>query len=975
MLAAVTPISTDEVPGRQEMLPAEADFYSYYDWCLDPHPTIGEVTDHLRGEIDRLNIVPEGWQTGEVATNVFLLSCAVLNSVDEYLRGPTLRMPRQLAARRLGRRARWMAEKTAGRFRQRNRAQVHRWKERWQAGLDDFLAVFALGTLDRASFVKRGSRLAELLGSPLPSDLQAEHIGVPSAFGRLDVTHLDILALGRRFAERFPDRSQPILVLGVRTGGTYFAALLRAFFKAEGYRTVSSLTVQVNKGAGHWERSELKRYAGQKYTAVIVDDPPSTGSAVMLAFDIACLAGFSSDRIVVLVPTDPARRDWFKSLPIRLLVALEPEQWLKHQLFDPRAVESQLAEYFRPLNFVDVTVVTSRRADDLNARLLSGMRGARLKRIYEVRLRPARGQTETRYILAKSVGWGWLGYHAFLAGRRLSEFVPPILGLRDGILYMEWIPQRALPNGGRSERNLWIETSASYVAARARTLRLSEVKTGGRAPQQHENGLRLLERVLSKAYGRFPTDLLMWSRVRTRLRQLPCPYPTLIDAKMRRVEWIVGASGLLKTDFEHHGMGKAELNVKDPAYDLADIILSLALSPEEETKLVRSYARASGDSDIEQRLFINKLLAGFWAMELAQDHLFSEPQTMGEQQEIHQRFMSAWHFLTVHTARFCGSYCRPQQEARWRSPLLALDIDGVLDRLIFDDPATTAAGIEALSLLSGNGVSVALNTARSIAEVKEYCHAYGLAGGVAEHGGCLWDAVVQREEVLVSPEAMRQLEELKRNLQRLPGVFVDDRHQFSIRAFTYDDEPRSMFSRLVRSVRSFSVGRGMPTPLPALVMNHLMTALQLDRLSFHHTMIDTTIVAKDVNKGTGLLALRNWVLGADAETIAVGDSEADLPMFRVATRSYAPAQIGCAQEARLLGCQISRHRYQRGFLDIARTLTHPDGQRGERWAEGKAIGPGRGCLFLELLQAADGIRVGSLIGALFDPANLRTFVR
>jgi hydroxymethylpyrimidine pyrophosphatase-like HAD family hydrolase len=270
---------------------------------------------------------------------------------------------------------------------------------------------------------------------------------------------------------------------------------------------------------------------------------------------------------------------------------------------------------------------------------------------------------------------------------------------------------------------------------------------------------------------------------------------------------------------------------------------------------------------------------------------------------------------------------------------------------------------------------MALNTARSIAEVKEYCHAYGLAGGVAEHGGCLWDAVVQREQVLVSPEAMRQLEELKRNLQRLPGVFVDDRHQFSIRAFTYDDEPRSMFSRLVRSVRSFSVGRGMPTPLPTLVMNHLMTALQLDRLSFHHTMIDTTIVAKDVNKGTGLLALRNWVLGADAETIAVGDSEADLPMFRVATRSYAPAQIGCAQEARLLGCQISRHRYQRGFLDIARTLTHPDGQRGERWAEGKAIGPGRGCLFLELLQAADGIRVGSLIGALFDPANLLTLVR
>jgi len=69
-----------------------------------------------------------------------------------------------------------MAEKTVGRFRQRNRAQVHRWKERWQAGLDDFSCDFRIRNLDRASFVKKGSRLAELLGSPLAVDLQAEHI-------------------------------------------------------------------------------------------------------------------------------------------------------------------------------------------------------------------------------------------------------------------------------------------------------------------------------------------------------------------------------------------------------------------------------------------------------------------------------------------------------------------------------------------------------------------------------------------------------------------------------------------------------------------------------------------------------------------------------------------------------------------------------------------------------------------------------
>jgi hypothetical protein len=61
-------------------------------------------------------------------------------------------------------------------------------------------------------------------------------------------------------------------------------------------------------------------------------------------------------------------------------------------------------------------------------------RGARLKRIFEVHLETPQGRKEIRYVLAKSVGWGWLGYHAFLAGHRLSGFVPPILGLRDGIL-------------------------------------------------------------------------------------------------------------------------------------------------------------------------------------------------------------------------------------------------------------------------------------------------------------------------------------------------------------------------------------------------------------------------------------------------------------------------------------------------------------------------------------------------------------
>ncbi|OKO86062.1 hypothetical protein AC629_17785 [Bradyrhizobium sp. NAS80.1] len=173
-------------------------------------------------------------------------------------------------------------------------------------------------------------------------------------------------------------------------------------------------------------------------------------------------------------------------------------------------------------------------------------------------------------------------------------------------------------------------------------------------------------------------------------------------------------------------------------------------------------------------------------------------------------------------------------------------------------------------------------------------------------------------------------------------------------------------------MRSSSVGDGALAPLPTLLVQELITEFGLDRLCFHQIMIDTTIVPKDVNKGDGLLALRDWVLGPDTETVAVGDSEPDLQMFRVATRRFAPANIGCAGEARLLGCEISRHSHQRGLLEVARRIVHPDGIRCKSCGEG-AISGGPEDLFLELLQAADRTWTENLIRALSYPACFRIF--
>lgn len=963
----------------------ELDFYQGYAWCLNPFPTIRETVKYLGIELARLPRQREHWQTGEVMTNVYLLSCALLNAVDEYLRGKTLHLPGRLAALPLARGVGWLVEKLGAVWRQPRRARVRRWRENWQAGLDLFLAVFVADKVPASTaLAEAGDHLTGLLRSPLPADLQAEHIYFPSAFRTLDLSHVDVLTLGRHFVTRFPERLQPVLVLGLRTAGSYFAPLLCAFLRAEGYREVACLTLSPIKGPGARERSELKHCARGGYTAVILDDPPHTGDTIVRAADLAVQAGFPRGRVAALVPTHPARLDWGKPLALSdtVLLSLEPEEWHKQRLLDVKAVESRLTEYFRRQNYSTVRLIASAAAEQYNAQVQShpeNLRRTRIKRVYEVCLLTPQGDVETRYVLAKSVGWGWLSYHAFLAGHRLAGFVPPVLGLRDGILYSEWLPQPPAAEAGGKDREEYLRSAASYVAARVRSLGLGKNPLPGLGLHRHHDGFRLLEKVLSRAYGRFVTAGLVQPRIRHRLAQQPCPVPTVIDGKMQRWEWVASPRGLLKTDYEHHGLGKNELNVIDPAYDLAEAVLELALSPEEEERLLRRYVEESGDAGVEDRLLLHKVLAGTWSMASALKGLLQHPQPRQRQQVFHQQFVRALHFLTVHTARFCGGLYRPPQPPRWRSPLVVLDVDGVLDRWLFGFPTTTAAGIQALALLQAHEYAVAVDTARSVTEVQEYCRAYGFVGGVAEHGSYLWDAAHQRGRTLVSTESLRQMDKLRKALEQLPGIFLDDRYQFSIRAFTYEDRV-SALNRLpvpapLRSLLSSDADDQAPVPLPTLTVQHLLADLGLERLRWHQTTMDTTIVAQEVNKGSGLAALLNWVGQTDADTTAVGDSEADLAMFRVARHSFAPAQISCARLARLLGCQVVRHPYQRGLLSIVRSLIHPGGGRCQHCSSIEGSWRRSGDLFPDLLQAADGNRLAGLLRALLDPKAYQVFVR
>jgi hydroxymethylpyrimidine pyrophosphatase-like HAD family hydrolase len=260
--------------------------------------------------------------------------------------------------------------------------------------------------------------------------------------------------------------------------------------------------------------------------------------------------------------------------------------------------------------------------------------------------------------------------------------------------------------------------------------------------------------------------------------------------------------------------------------------------------------------------------------------------------------------------------------------------------------------VEALARLHRHGAAIAFNTARTLDEVKEYCRAYGGVGGVAEYGAVAWDAGQDATRVLVTPESRDQLRRVAAALRRIPGVFLNDRYEHSLRAFVYQKD---------RSA-----------PVPSGIVNGLLQNLGAGRLVVHQTFRDTAVLAGETDKGKGLLALVALSCREGLETIAIGDSEPDLPMFCAASRAYAPRHIGGRAVARLLGCTIAPRSYQLGLLSAVDSIVHGGGRCPECPGAPRADEPE---LFAGLLRAADGSRLAAIVRALADPMSWRSFVK
>jgi hydroxymethylpyrimidine pyrophosphatase-like HAD family hydrolase/hypoxanthine phosphoribosyltransferase len=959
--APETAVRSISEPHAIRLLPEEIGFYDQYPWVLNAFPTIREILDRLREQLRMLEGLGEGWQQREVITNIFLLACSVTDAIDDYVAGNTYdfsKVSQALPPARLGVAILTRALAVARTLRETRMSSLRTWSEAWRKAVTDFLQHTMVDSPSQAILVQQCAKLVGLLPPSFPKRLWDARPKVPAFFRSRDFAPSDCLELGKKFVQRFPDGERPTIILGLRTAGSFLAPLLCAYLRTR-FPAVDWIAVRPKKDLATSERTALRQATSRRARVLVVDESIHSGQTLVTAVTLLRRMGFKDDDIVVLNPAEPAFPDWrnssvVQSVPKIHTITLEPAERYKQRLLDSDSVNALLNEYFRAGGYANARIMSGADVERINAAWRSRPPervDIRLKRVFEVHLRDAAGRSETRYVLAKSVGWGWLGYHAFQAGRALQKFVPPMLGLREGILYTEWLPQQSNARASVSSRQIAADTLGSYVAARARRLKFAGNPAPDLVRERRHKGLEMLAGALSRAYGSRIAAAAQRSRIQETLSQ-SCGLSVLTDSKMASDEWISVGARLIKTDFEHHGQGKNELGMTDPAYDLADAVFHFGFSEEQERRLVDKYAIESGDVEAEARLFPNKLLAGLWAQNLATLGL-ENPRLAGRGDEFHRQYISAWNFLVSQTVRECGKLSQTPRDVSWRSPLVIIDVDGVLDRMVFGFPSTTAAGIKALSLLACHGFTVALNTARTLREVKEYCHAYGLAGGVAEYGGVAWDYVQNRQVSLVDAESMRELEEARGALRRIPGVFLNEDYQYSLRAFNYQN--------------------GRTLPLPHSMAQDLLAGLKLNRLHVHRTGLDTAITAKETDKGTGLRALLSLAGLADADVIAVGDSEPDLAMFRGAGRSFAPGNVSCRKEAQLLGCHIATSAYQPGLLEIARKIIHPEGGDCNRCRDVDSRWRRDERLFVSLLDAADRKPLSLLLRNCFDPAFLRAF--
>ncbi|HEY8283019.1 MAG TPA: HAD hydrolase family protein [Chloroflexota bacterium] len=732
-----------------------------------------------------------------------------------------------------------------------------------------------------------------------PHPLLREVLRLPSCFRSFDQQPADLDRIVQEFAQRWPDRRQPLLVAGVRSSGSYLAPLYGAFLKAHGYQDVQVLTLRPGRWLWRSARAVLQGTIQRRGLVLLVDDPPVSGGSLVEVAEILERAGVPTHRIIMLLQLFSSR----EGLPPRLhrytSVLLPWDAWAIHAQLDPEAIQATLTELLAP----DHAVSAVARLPLPPARWERGHAHA----LYEVHLvEQATGRRHEQAIYVKGAGLGYFGEHTLALGRALGPLVSEVYGVRAGLVYRAWLPegQRLSPDesGRESER---ATAMIAYVEARHHALPIKDdvsLRLVGRLPVW-EAGSNLLAQVFGRAWmlARLPIADPIVKRLLRSTEQ------SVIDGNMTASHWFIdGAdqSRLIKVGFDERAFSNRDLYCYDPAFDVASLSANLDLAspaangqPQRLSRLLR---------DASAHLSFGPISAERWLLyQLVHLSSLRHLQQDGERPDVRralsralQRYFTEifFHDLSVPTA---GALC-------------ALDIDGVLETGVLGFSGLTPASAATLRALTRHGYRPILATGRSLGEVRERCAAYHLAGGVAEYGSVVYNHSTGSARSLLSEADRHDLDQVRAVLSGLPGVLLDVDYNHTVRAYRLDAAGKR------RGLRPEDAD-------PALASAGMSGRV---RAIAGHAQTDFMVAG--IDKGTGLR-----VLAADLEadgqdrggkplTLAVGDTFSDLPMFDLAALAFAPASADA--QVRNSGTMVLKRPYQAGLaLAASKLLGHSPG--------------------------------------------------
>ncbi|PSH05359.1 MAG: hypothetical protein CXZ00_01300 [Acidobacteria bacterium] len=886
-----------------DTIESERRFYERYAWCLNPFQSMSQLFVRLEDELAWFPRLTSDWQRKESRTNLFLLTCAINCTVSDYL-APSLPSFAKLASQ--FRRARFaikvLGKVSTSSFRLRSLlfdSAVYHWSEDWKQCVELSCEILLNEDEPNSPKVARLAALSrQLAGRALPKKLLTMRMQLPSGFRAQDLTHYDVLALAAAFARSHPVCDGTLAIIGARTAGAYFAALMRTRLQRDGWNS-AWISIRPKGGVSWWERKFLRKTAKRAARVLVVDDYPDTGETIRLMIDLLGDYGVEHRNITVVVPGHEAQRS-----PQVLtggyadveLVTISPQETYAHRLLAGHTLKPLLEQFLSRALRANLQFVDDQQTTAINQRLESHLQDdfqVHIKRVYAFKT-PETGDN-VRKVLVKGVGWGWLGYHAFLSGTRLQEFVPRVLGLRDGLLFSEWIEPP--PGGSEIDSNAFSSRVAAYIAARVKLLPLAEHPSTDQ-PAFKAGGWYTAAKVLRGVYPPY-LRLLKMNALWPALTAFATPQPTFIDGKLNAEEWLSDGKKLLKVDYEHHGFGNPSPNIVDAAYDLALATLQLNLSPEAQARLLDEYIGLTGDVNVRKRFVLHTIISGQLAKEYASFH---SPRALSleSRKQLEAGHIRAHNFLFCSLSDFCSSEFVQSRPTHWSDRLFFMDLDGVFDRSYLFFPHATASGFAALESLNRQGYSVVLNTGRPAAHVRKYCSSYALSGGIAEYGCVFVDGINKRETVLIDEDSRERLACLRAQLSAAEDIFLDPTYEFAIRAYRLQN------------------GKAVCLP-QALVTEALRDFPQLTSFS---SPVDTYIFPVSAGKGSSTEWVMEHFSVPRGATAAIGDSEMDIPMLDSVAKAYVPANASQAMivQTRRNGCTILDTPFQRGLVDAVNCL-------------------------------------------------------